>query len=511
MRREGSNRWPTWSWGVAALIVAVYLVLGGLFPDADPTHWLPAGLESRVDEFLVEGPAKAHEARNWALFGEFHRNPADNYQFWRAQSPVWVYPLALSFRVFGTNYVTLRLFGLLIGTGGLLGIFLLLRRTVPAWAGLGAAALYATNVFSTFFARSGLIEIWLNTASVWMVACLLAARRHPAWLVAAQLIFTLGFFGKQGMIYLFPLLVGVNLLLFARWWRSGEFGRARWLPVLSAVVLAVVAVVIILQPDYIRAITWNSNHILLGREGDNPSGSAWFLRFDGLRLWRTYALLTPVIGALVVPGAIWMAWTYLQERRLPWREGVLLAWAASAWLAALGPHDFTLRQASIVMIPNVIVAALVASRLQSLSRRTLLPWLGAVGLFALALHSSYQVRRYEEMRWHRQKAVREIIAELGDGPAVVVGRHAMPMLLATPYDVYYVKIEFNTSKEALHALAPTHLLLSKRDYTGKHLSNAEPHIRLGAMLVRAKVTDHSMKLIPITWPTTPPPQPIGPL
>lgn len=498
----GPTRWPAWAWVGALAIVAVYLLLGGLFPDADPTGWVPGGLDGRVSEFLVEGPAKAHEARNWALFGEFHRNPADNYQFWRAQAPLWVYPLALVFRVFGVSYPVLRFFTLFFGACGLVLTLVVLRRLVPPWAALGAAGLYATNVFATFLGRSGLIEVMLNACAVGLLASLLPARRHPGWLVLSQVVFTVGFFGKQGMVYLFPLLVVLNVWVFVGWVRDGRFPRARWLPVGSAALIAIVTLLVIVQPDYVRAVTWNTDHLILGRDGSHVAGDGWWKRLDGLRMWRTHLLMLPLLGGLSLTGAIWLGVRAWRARHLTWTDGVVLAWAASAWLAALGPHTFTLRQASIVLLPHVIVGAVVAARLQASSRASLLPLLGAATVFALVVNLAHQVRRYEDMSWDRQTLLRTVQARLGDGPAVIIGRHAMPMLLPTPYDLYYVKLGFNTQPDRLRALAPTHILLSDVDSTHKTLLAAEPDAALGSAIAHGRMNDYTMKLIPVKRPST---------
>src|ERR1035437_3511526 len=87
-----------------ALLVALLTLFVGLrlaFLTADPPLFLPNGLIA--NELFVEPPAKAHEARNLALFGAWQTSPVDNYQFWRVQSPVWVYPLAAWFRAFGVS------------------------------------------------------------------------------------------------------------------------------------------------------------------------------------------------------------------------------------------------------------------------------------------------------------------------------------------------------------------------------------------------------------------------
>lgn len=464
--------WPTWTWVAVGLAGLALLVLAGLFPEADPVSRLPGGLNRTLAlEFLVEAPAKAHEARNWALFGEWHRNPADNYQFWRVQAPVWVYPLAWAFKLFGVSYTTLRWFTLAFGMAGFVGFVLMMRRTLTPWAATAAAWLYATNLFAVLMARMGMIEVLLNAAAVWLVLALLPARRHPAWLVVSQLLFFVAFFGKQGIVYLFPLLVGGNVLAFLHYRRAGTFPRMRWLPVATAVVVAAVTMFFVLQPEYLRTVSWNVDHMVVGARWAKVH---WWHRFDARRLWNSMMVLTPVVGALGLPGLLWLGWTAWKERRISWLEGLLCAWYASAWIAAVVARTWTVRHNSILLMPGLIVMMLVASRIVSTSRARLAPLFVFMIVAALANNVANQTRRYGELSYAVWLTAERVKEQIGDRDAVVIGRFAVPYMLGTPYDVYYVKEAFNVEPEQLEALAPTHLLLSDRwfDSTDRRIKRA---------------------------------------
>src|SRR5262249_27730802 len=124
------------AWGLSLWVLLFVLIrLAGI--DADPPHILPNG--GRAQELWAEGAAKAQEARNWALFGRFQVHPADNYQFWRPQSPVWVYSLAGFLKLFGVTTVVHRVHSILVGALGLIAVLGYARKQLGsvAWMLLG--------------------------------------------------------------------------------------------------------------------------------------------------------------------------------------------------------------------------------------------------------------------------------------------------------------------------------------------------------------------------------------
>jgi hypothetical protein len=456
------------------LAVVAFVLLSGLFPDADPPKPLTGFRDDLSLELIVEAPAKAHEARNWALFGEWKRNPADSYQFWRVQSPVWVYPLAWSFRLFGVSYPTLRWFGLVIALVGVLGMVRFGRLGLPPPALAAASWAFAVNLFVTQVARSGLVEIALNTAAVWMVIALYAARRHPIWLVAAQLVFTLGFFAKAGMIYLFPLLVGVAIATFVGWWRRGEHPVARWVPVGVAVVLAVGAAIYILQPEYQRVLGWNTDHLLTG----TTYGSAPWARLDLTRAYQSWLLLMPVAGAIALPGAVALAAEVVRERGADRFRLLLLLWTLSAAVALVITREWTLRHSTILFFPAYLVAgwslwrlwqAASQARAQALALRTAVV---ASVAAAIGFGVAAQAQHFSWLSYEIRDVAATVRAEVGPRPAVFVGRFAVPLLLATPYDVFYIKRGFNTERDQIRALGVTHALRRNRDVVDFYLRRA---------------------------------------
>lgn len=466
--RQTAGPMPPWSratWVAALGLCAVFLGLVVLFPHADPPWELPGLPDTRRDELLIEPPAKAHEARNWALFGAFHRNRADNYQFWRAQSPVWVYPMALALRGYGASWATLRFFSAGVTLLGLVAFLGLVRRLRPGPA-LATLGLLATGFYTLHFARSALVEVALCTATAWMVLILARRDLHPGWLVASQLVFATGFFAKQGMVWVFPLLVVTNLVVFVGWWRVGRYPRLRWLPVATAVVIAGVSVGLILQPDYWRTIAWNTKH-LLGAQGPD-------FGFDPRRLWWSGAVMLPFSGVLAL-GGVWAAIDrYRRERRLDRTQMLVIGWWALSWVVVALLREYTFRHAAILLWPSLLLAGYALHH----ARRT---WVLAVGYAmvggGLLVNGITTTQGLLRTTWTVQRAAAIVETRIGDAPATIVGLRAMPVLFQTPYDLYYVKLRFNTSRRRLKALRPTHRLASVEiPYVGRILRRAGYHL-----------------------------------
>lgn len=86
--------------------------------EADPPHQIVPGYTGHTH--FRDEPAKAHEARNKAVFGKWKLNDADEYGFWRRQSPVCVYGQYLWFKLFGVSYASARLYVVMYGVAGIM-------------------------------------------------------------------------------------------------------------------------------------------------------------------------------------------------------------------------------------------------------------------------------------------------------------------------------------------------------------------------------------------------------
>jgi hypothetical protein len=484
---------------VLAAVVALLalVVLAGLFPEADPPVKLPALTGGYADELLVEAPAKAHEARNWALFGEWHRNPADQYQFWRVQAPLWVYPLAGAFKAFGVSYTTLRFFSIAHAILGFVAFAVLALRRLPAMAAAASCWLLASNLFFTQLARSALVEVAFNAWLTWMVVFLWAGPRHPAWLVASQLAFAASFFTKSGALYLFPLLVIANVLTFRDWGREGAFTKLRWLPVVSAVVIAAVSLAYVLQPEYRRVLEWNVGHLVLGLDEEVDSG---LRRGDPNRIYYNGFLMMPGVGLLAVPGALWLCWRVWATRAEDRWEALVAGWIVCGWLTLMASRLWTYRYATVVLPPSYLVVGWALAHFWSLggvaqAREVgLRVWVAASVAFTLLVQGGHQGRWFYNLDWGLHDCDGYIEKIVGDRPAVIVGRFAMPALLATPYDLFYVKPGFNTDPERVNALKVTHGLLERNDIVAPFLVEADRRFTQGDLQITCRIAGEKVEL-----------------
>lgn len=472
-------------WVVA---VAVYLAprLSGL--ELDPPVTVLTG--SLGTELMVEPPAKAHEARNWALFGAWKLSPVDNYQFWRAQSPAWVYPLALSFKLFGVSYATLRATATLFGLAGLVAVVLFAyRRYGPRGAVLGAVLL-STDQFGIFFGRSGILEPLVAGFCALSLYFLDRAFERVAWLAPALLALLVAIAIKLAALPAIPVVVVFGGVALFRAEGAVRKARIRWIAIVSIGLLFVALGAYALSPAYRRTLEWNFHHMLLAREGgsgidlealdDEEVGAT---ATEVLRRFNRLRWMFPI--AVVCAGLELARHAYLLvRRRLTIGDALVLAYFVSFALGVFLPRFSGLRFLVLLQIPLVLLTlgfvCNAATWLEERANR----WprlLGRVGplLFGLGA-AAWGLGTWAYARANLGHEVRDTTAllrdKIGDRPdAVVIGLWAAPAVLETPYKHYYVKSVFNSSPEALAALDPTHtLLLESQDYTRSILASQWP-------------------------------------
>ena len=144
------------------VLVALFIGLRLAQMNADPPRRYPSGRSAQ--ELLVEGPAKANEARRYGIFGTFDTKPANEYRIWSIQSPVYELPLSGFFRVFGVSRATLRVFCALAGALGLLALYAVGRRHSQPWVAPLACATYAFSFFDIQLSREALRRAVLEHA-----------------------------------------------------------------------------------------------------------------------------------------------------------------------------------------------------------------------------------------------------------------------------------------------------------------------------------------------------------
>jgi hypothetical protein len=487
------------------LILALALLFVGLrsiYLDADP----PTMFGTRAARELVAEPAaKSHEARNYALFDSYHLNEADDYQFWRAQSPVWVYPLTAFFKTFGVDWPELRLYSALYAALGLIAALAIAVRFATPAAVCFIGGLVAIDSVYFHYARAGLIE---PAVSSWLAVSMLAlilAERNPSWFVVAHWALVLGFFTKQAALVAVPV-VGLATLLLLRAARSQPgAGRVFTIVIGNAVLICAIAGLYVLNTDYLRALQHNVNHVLLGSDAlpeyKYTGPLSLFTRIVADGRYKHFFITVPVTGPLALIALGVAAFHFVRARRLPYASMVLLGWFACSFGAMFAVAWSALRFWTIVVLPAAVVAGLALDALYlELSKRgrarlfEALALAGAIGLFGA---HAYQLRKpLFRPTFTLRDGAAAIVAAIGPQDATLIGARSPPMALGTPYKNFYVRSQFNATRAQLAQLAPTHFLfLTTRDGSNDILRRELPEVAKAMVpLLDLKVRGDSLRL-----------------
>ncbi|MEZ4302495.1 MAG: glycosyltransferase family 39 protein [Polyangiaceae bacterium] len=468
------------------LVAAAYLAIRLVGITADPPP-VPNGVSSV--ELLVEPVAKAHEARNWALFGEFQTNPVDNYQFWRPQSPVWVYSLAGWFRLMGVSYLQLRLFSVLVSLAGFFVFLAYAERRLQKVPLLGAGLFFGFNVFQIFYTRVGLLEPAVNTLIIVTAYLLLRAEKRPAWLAGALVAWAAAFLTKQTALFFLPVVLMVGVWLYVRALTRGGASRLdKWLPPLAFVAVFGGLAFYCSRPEYLRTAAWNLGHVVLGKAQHKTLSTEvipWWevlaRPFTAERWTRRYFWLFPVAAVLSSVAVLGITKRLLQRRASLWEAIVWLWWGSSLGAVLLTTPEGN--RFELIVYPSVaLLAGEGLSILSAPIARRRWPRLAMVLSLAVCAGAGtydgvHYVRGVSKRKYTVEKVNTDVEKAIGKGPAVVIGLWAGPSVFNTPYTYYYVKDNFNATRESLVALKVTHFLLfDKMDYTRGILTRHYPHM-----------------------------------
>jgi hypothetical protein len=453
---------------VAALIAACVLLFVGIRSinlDADP----PTSFGKRPKRELVAEPAaKSHEARNYALFGEFHLNDADDYQFWRAQSPAWVYPLTAFFSGFGVDWPQLRLFSTLYAALGVLAVLLIAVRfaTPLAVAFIGGLLVFDSMYFH--YSRAGLIEPAVNSWIAGGMLALILAERRLAWLIVAHWALAIAFFTKQAGLVAVPVVAVATALLF---WRARAEGptarRERLAVVANAGLIVALSAVYILNSDYWRAVEHNFGHVLLGSDAPARNKYSGFASAvtrifkDGR--YRQFFGTLPVTGPLAIGASIAVAYAAFRSRRLPYPLLVMVGWFVCSFGAMLAIAWPALRFWTMVVLPAALVTGLTLDWIYILAQRhgwtrVFKPVAIGCAVILFGIHGFVLREPLFKPRYTFRDGANAIVQAIGDVPATVMGARSPPMVLGTPYKNFYLRSMFNQTRTQLQNLAPTHFL-----------------------------------------------------
>jgi 4-amino-4-deoxy-L-arabinose transferase-like glycosyltransferase len=497
---------------LGVVLLALFMALRLAFLNADPPQALPN--RARVYELFTDPPAKSYEARNKVLFGEWSTSPSDNYQFWRIQAPVWVYPISWFYSVFGVGYAQMRTFSTLCATAGLALFLVIASKRLRGFTYLLAGAFLTFNYYYILYARSGLLEALLNTNVLLTVLCLHLARKRLAWLLLAEWGLVLSFLTKQTGLFLLPLCLAAGGIA---WWQHRKRGAtmAQLLaPLVQAAVIAGGMAWYVFRDAYWRTVTWNYGHMLFNEDSTDKVDIKRFpvisaiIRIGYTSTWDTnYFGIFPIAGLFAWMGIARVAYLLVKRRKVdPW-DLLMAGWMLSSWgILLLTPLNGV--HYRLILFPPV---AMMAARTVGLAlehpgfahRKRL-----TFGIFSAVLAAEIGVHGTWYLQWalHRtydMAAATELLREhVGNEGAVFCGMWSGPLIFNTKNKYYYIKAIFNADPEGISQLGLTHLLeLEKADLAAARLwrTHREP-MKSKQQILSFELRGHTNKLYVFTKP-----------
>jgi 4-amino-4-deoxy-L-arabinose transferase-like glycosyltransferase len=432
--------------------------------DADPPIRLPNG-QADSWELIVEGPAKAHEARKSSLYGTWSTNSSDQYRFWLVQSPAWVVPLSWMFKLFGAGWLQLRWFSLLIAGVGFIGLLGLAWQHYKRVGMLVVGVCLGLDYYLFHYERAGLLEPALNTWLILTTSALLLSLSNVRWLILAQLTLMLAVLTKQSALFYLPVFAGMGIASLVQSRRRDDPVHV-WGAVAGFSALCFVLLLLWMSSDeYIRTLKWNLGHVVyddVARDDISglPVGQAILRIFDLGRLRRGVLLQFPVLLPLAVLQLGSMARRAYRRQPISAFELAIAAWAVLAFAALqLTPHVRV--RFSLILFPALALLAAGGAHLlvdalgkTDLRRKLLIaaPAVAAVVVNGISF-ARWAFGAETELR-DGNKSLARILAP-GD---VIIGIHAAPLAMDSQADHFYVKDHFNETPEILEALHVTHVL-----------------------------------------------------
>lgn len=511
------------------MLGAVLLVLSLLrvwHLEVDPPHQIVWGYGDEAH--FRDEPAKAHEARNMAKWGTWSLSELDEYGFWRAQSPSWVWGEYLWFRAFGVGVVEARLFVVVhsIVALALMMWLALIRRGLPAAvaAGLLLGTNWAYLVFSRLALMEGALICWLLVASVGLSQLDRRPEQAGRWAALACVGMWVACTIKQTGLLLIPAFSVTLVLLGLRAggrvaglddagvpWRERLLARIgsreAKLTLLALSVLGLALAMLVFNPEYQERLAFNAVHFTAARE------ESVFVRAARTLLRGLFGLRMQLLFMVLAPLMLWLATVdlarivYLGARDLrarrrreaaPARHASLegrpdaidwwmLAWAVFALLANLASPHRAVRFTLVLIPPAAWLAAVLVGRawLHAWPSAT---WTRAVraGLLTLALlGGSLTALRWVDWMRHASATAawigEDLTAAIGEREAVVVGEFAAQAVFETDYQHFYVRPnQFNYSPEVIAGLGITHMVVAgEEDFVESHMQDEVPELLVG--------------------------------
>ncbi|PRP93221.1 Dolichyl-phosphate-mannose-protein mannosyltransferase [Enhygromyxa salina] len=472
--------------------------------------------------------AKAHEARNYAKWQRWSLSEVDEYGFWRAQSPAWVWGEYLWFRSFGVGLLQARMFVVVqtIVALALLMWLAMIRHGLPAAlaTGLLLGLNWAYLVYSRLALMEGALICWLIVATVALSQLERQPRQAGRWSMLAAGAMLIACTIKQTGLLVVPAFSVALCLLGLRAagvvaglddadapWRARLMARLRQrearVTLVAVGTLGLALALLVFSPEYQQRLAFNAVHFTAAGDQSVLGRAAQTLArgFFSARLQRMFLLLAPWIMWLATLELVRVVVLALRDRRArkrgeprPEPRGLLegradpidlwmLAWAIFALLANLASPHRAIRFQLVMLPPAAWLAGAVIGRAW-LHRWPSPSWrrvvrgslviLALLGITLTAVRFVTWTRNAEASTAWIGDELRELI---GEREAVVVGEFAAQAVFETDYRHFYVRPnQFNFTPEILYELGITHLVSEgEDDFVEELLQDAVPELLLG--------------------------------
>ncbi len=334
-RAEPARR-RDWAWWLGLFAaVAVDLALTWVHPHADP----PRGFANDLCQ-ITDGYWYLAEAR--AAIDGTEPSVGDGYR-----RPLITWPALAAYRVFGVSYPSSRALTSFASVATILLLAELLRRRFGPALGLLGAFLLACDPGWHAYVRSPVIYPW---AAFWLLLALGLAHGRSWWCWAAGAgVLAIGALGLKSIVW-----VGAPAICLEGWVRLrrtawGKDSRALW-PVAAAALIALLAAVLCLEPDFRRRIVLYAT----------SSGGTPFLRWTGLEARSGLFSIEPVLVLLAWLG-LW-ARSPLLRRGTPPLEPLERGLALTLWglVALFACFEYTPFRYLLVVEPALVWGAVSA-------------------------------------------------------------------------------------------------------------------------------------------------------
>jgi hypothetical protein len=518
-----------------------YLVLAGLLVlftslrvwrlDLDAPSTVERGYSGQAQ--YRDEPAKAHEARNKAKWGAWSLSEADDYGFWRAQSPAWVWGEYAWFRAFGVGLIQARAY-VVVQTVLALALLMwlaMIRHGLPAAVatGLLLGLNWSYLVYSRLALMEGALICWLLVATVMLSQIERNPARTGLWSLLATLAMLIASTIKQTGLLLVPAFAIAMILLGLR--AAGDAARlddadARWPERLRArlrrreaqITLVCVATLagalglVVFSPEYQQRLEFNAAHFTVAREQSVWAQAAQTLArgLFSVRLQLMFTRLGPLILWLATFEVARQLQIWARQRRArrrgdpaPEAKGSLaqamdsidlwmLAWLVLGLLANLASPHRVIRFQLIMLPPGAWLAGALLGRIWDHAwpsrawTRAVRAGVVALGLLGSSVTLARMVAWVETGEATAAEIGSELEALIGPREAVVVGEFAAQAVFETDYKHFYVRPnQFNYKREILLVLGITHVIVEdpETDRTLALLEREVPELLVGKRML----------------------------